>query len=88
MELNNGTTINIFSEQANFAMDNAKVEANQNRGIQKTGTQSNIITYGQDITFTNNFVGRENEINEILEKLKESNRILISGMGELEKLLY
>ena len=58
MELNNDSTLNIFSEQDNFTMGNAKVEANQNRGMQKMGIQSNIITYRQDITFTNNFVGK------------------------------
>lgn len=85
MELNNDSTLNIFSEQDNFTMGNAKVEANQNRGMQKMGIQSNIITCRQDITFTNNFVGRENEIDEILEKLKESTRILVSGMGGIGK---
>lgn len=71
--------------QINIATDNGNISAVQYDIHQKTCIQSNIITYGQNITYTNNFVGRENEINEIIEKLKESNRILISGMGGIGK---
>lgn len=85
METDKNTILNINGGQTNIAMGNSSINANQNIIAQNTSTQSNIITYGQDITFTNNFVGRENEINEILEKLKESNRILISGMGGIGK---
>lgn len=70
--------------QLNIALDNGNIDATQ-CNMNKKFFQSNIITYGQNITYTNNFVGRENEINEILEKLKDSNRLLISGMGGIGK---
>lgn len=70
--------------QANIALDNGNLVATQ-CNMNKKIFQSNIITYGQNITYTNIFVGRENEINEILEKLKDSNRLLISGMGGIGK---
>lgn len=70
--------------QANIALDNGNIDATQ-CNMNKKIFQSNIITYGQNITYTNNFVGRENEINEILEKLEDSNRLLIRGMGGIGK---
>lgn len=78
------TEINIYAGQANIALDNGNIDAAQ-YNMNKKIFQSNIITYGQNITYTNNFVGRKNEINEILEKLKDSNRLLISGMGGIGK---
>lgn len=75
----------IGGGQTNIAAGNSIINANQYVMVKKTDIRSNIITYGQNITYTSNFVGRENEINEIMEKLKENNRLLISGMGGIGK---
>lgn len=71
--------------QVNIALDNGNVYSTQNNVKSKSNIQSNIITYGQDITFTNNFVGRGDEINMVLKKLEKNDRILISGMGGIGK---
>ncbi len=75
----------ISGGQTNIATGNSIIYVNQYVGANKSDNQSCIITYRQNIIYTNNFVGRENEINEIIEKLKKSNRLLISGMGGIGK---
>jgi len=78
--------INVYDGgQANIALDNGNVNSVQSNMKLKSDIQSNIITYGQDITPTNNFIGRKDEINTVLKKLEKSNRILISGMGGIGK---
>ena len=53
------TEINIYASQANIALDNGNIDAAQ-YNMNKKIFRSNIITYGQNITYTNNFVGRKN----------------------------
>ncbi|MBD5136634.1 MAG: ATP-binding protein [Lachnospiraceae bacterium] len=71
--------------QVNVALDSGNVNSVQNNVGRKSNIQSNIITYGQDITLTNNFVGRGDEISMVLKKLEKNDRILISGMGGIGK---
>lgn len=86
MAENSGVEVNVYEgAQVNIASDNGNVYSIQNNVKLKSNIQSNIITYGQDITFTNNFVGRVDEINMVLKKLKKNDRILISGMGGIGK---
>lgn len=86
MAENSGVEVNLYEgAQVNIALDNGNVYSTQNNVKLKSNIQSNIITYGQDITFTNNFVGRGDEINMVLKKLEKNDRILISGMGGIGK---
>lgn len=85
MESDKNIVLNISGGQNNFAINEGRIIANQSNMEQKVPTESNVITYGQDITYTNNFVGRENEVSRIIEKLKENKRVLISGMGGIGK---
>lgn len=86
MAENSGVEVNVYEgAQVNIASDNGYVNSIQNNMKLKSNIQSNIITYGQNITFTNNFVGRGDEINMVLKKLEKNDRILISGMGGIGK---
>lgn len=86
MAENSKVEVNLYEgAQVNIASDNGYVYSTQNNVKLKSNIQSNIITYGQDITFTNNFVGRGDEINMVLKKLEKNDRILISGMGGIGK---
>lgn len=85
MDSDKNIILNVNGGQANIVMDNGRINFEQSNMTHKLFTESNIITYGQDITYTNNFVGREDEINEVIEKLKKSDRLLISGMGGIGK---
>lgn len=85
MESDKNISLNIYGEQNNIAINKGRISANQSNIVQSNSAGSNIITYGQDITYTNNFVGRENEVNQIIQKLEGNKRILISGMGGIGK---
>ena len=86
---------NLFQDQ----VSNMQVQQGNSIAIQTTNNitynsaieesdssqKTNVITYGQNITFTNHFIGRDCEIQEVLEKLRTSKRILIKGLGGIGK---
>lgn len=85
MSDDSNTVINMYGGQMNLASGNANINAMQNNSKNEEKLDGKIITFSQDITYTNYFLGRENEIDKILRAIKKNERILISGVGGIGK---
>lgn len=73
---------NINAEQVNISNDEGMINANL---INDMCFDGGVVTFTQDITYTNNFLGRKEDIKNIIKIIEKKDRILISGIGGIGK---